>query len=135
MILRWNDIMLFLTRPKAFLLGKEKLMEIEFAPSEHQKILEIMVGKILPNARITFTGDLFVEDRLLDNSEKDLLSQAFEDYIAYRGNPKLLGENLLEKTWFTGATLEITTYCNFRCPHCLLPIERRTGKNSCPQKQ
>lgn len=127
MLINWNDIMFFLTRPRIFLLKEklENIEEVELSKKEHDRLLGIVKNKILPNAKITSDGQLFVNDRLLSRDERKILSIAFEGYISEENNVELADSDLLEKTWFIGATVELTTYCTFRCPHCNLPVERR----------
>lgn len=134
MILKWNDVMVFFSRPVVFLLGNrlEDTIIIELTRSEHEKLLDVLSEKILPNAKLTSNGRLFIDNKLLSNEELSFLSHIFEDHMTLENSPELLNNEILEKTWFIGATIELTTYCNFRCPHCLIPIWRRISKKCIP---
>jgi len=136
MLINWNNIMFFLTRPRIFLL-KERLddiEEVELSKDEHQKLLRIIKGKILPNARVTSNGKLFVKNEFFSQNELKMLLKTFKEYISKEDDFELADENLLEKTWFIGTTIELLTYCPFRCPHCVLPAERRRQHLILPEK-
>lgn len=128
MIIDWPKIMFFCHTPKVVLLGEDEISVISLEKNEFQFARNIILEKILKQGKTTNDGKIWVSNDLFTKREIDFLHRLFNGLIFDEGEVELASEKLFNKLWITGVTFEVTSFCNFNCPHCLLPEEYRKRK-------
>lgn len=127
MLIDWVNIACYLYLPNIIILNEESIEEVSLDQEEFKLLKEILLKKILPYAE-PVNGYLKIDKSRLTPKEFKFLKNALGEKILERND----SINMHRKTYsqaikFHTPSLEITTKCNFNCPHCYLAEEHKTG--------
>jgi len=127
MIIDWANIIYYQRIPNIALILKDPLRIAIFESEKEIASAKAFFEKIARNGRVTYDGKIFLPDSTLNVDEKNIASKLPTDIIS-EGEFSTINDSLFEKIKFEEIVFEITSYCNFHCPHCLLPKKYRMSK-------
>jgi len=125
MLIDWANIMCFLYFPKVFILDEKYIDVVDLEPREFEFLKEILLHKILPHAK---PKGRFIEinNICLNVLERRFLEKVFGEKIIKNMEKIQEGEvKFQRKVKFNVPLIEVTTKCNFNCPHCIQTTEHR----------